>query len=218
MSAEDVAASLGAASRVADAIRDRIVSGAVQPGTKLPEEQVRADLGVSRSTLREGLQLLVRERLVVHILSRGFFVRVLGRKDIADLITAREVVECGALAVAPAVPEVRLHALRGAIRRGQEAAEEREWQGVAAASIEFHRTLVAMAGSPRLDALIAQILAEFRLAYAHMDDPLDFHLPFLARHDVIVDLLEEGAGLAAVEYLRTYLGQSREALLQRVPD
>ncbi len=217
-----------AAGRVADEIRARIVSGTVQPGAKLPEEEVRADLGVSRSTLREGLQLLVRERLVVHELSRGFFVRVLRREDVRDLFLVREVVECGALSVASAVSAVpageaeragdALAGLRAALGSGEEAASRRDWQGVAAASIEFHLALVALAGSARLDALIAQVLAEFRLAYAHMDDPLDFHLPFLARHQVLVDLLADGAVGAATEYLRTYLAHSRAALLERVPE
>ncbi|WP_291792923.1 GntR family transcriptional regulator [Brevibacterium sp.] len=212
-----------AANRVAGEIRSRIVSGAVQPGVKLPEEGVRADLGVSRSTLREGLQLLVRERLVVHELSRGFFVRVLGRDDVADLFAVREVVECGALAAAGhggggATSGIAwLADLEAGIEAGRRAAARQDWQGVAAASIEFHHALVALAGSPRLDAMIAQILAEFRLAYAHMDEPLDFHLPFLERHRVLVDLLADGAVSAASEYLRTYLAQSRAALLERVP-
>src|SRR5690625_2697565 len=89
-----------------------IVNGDLQPGAKLAEERMRAQLEVSRSTLREGLQLLVRERLVIHILSTGFFVRRLGRDDIADLMTTREIIECGALFAVPTVASDGLSRVR----------------------------------------------------------------------------------------------------------
>ena len=75
----------GAASRVADMLREQVLAGELQPGHRLAEEQVRADLGVARSTLREAFQLLIRERLLVHHLSRGVFVRELIRQDVSDL-------------------------------------------------------------------------------------------------------------------------------------
>lgn len=205
-----------AAARVANGIRSLIVDGELQPGAKLAEERMRAQLAVSRSTLREGLQLLVRERLVIHILSTGFFVRRLGRDDIADLMTTREVIECGALTGVSTVTRTGLARVQEAVAEGHRAAELGHWQTVAAASIEFHRGLVALAGSPRLDALIAQTLAEFRLAYGYMEDPLAFHVAYLRKHGTVVGLLKENSPAAAAEYLRTYLADSRSDLLLRV--
>lgn len=205
-----------AAARVANGIRSLIVDGELQPGAKLAEERMRAQLAVSRSTLREGLQLLVRERLVIHILSTGFFVRRLGRDDIADLMTTRKVIECGALTGVSTVTRTGLARVQEAVAEGHRAAELGHWQTVAAASIEFHRGLVALAGSPRLDALIAQTLAEFRLAYGYMEDPLAFHVAYLRKHGTVVGLLKENSPAAAAEYLRTYLADSRSDLLLRV--
>ncbi|GAA4283376.1 GntR family transcriptional regulator [Brevibacterium daeguense] len=208
----------GAASRVANEIRGWIVKGELQPGAKLAEERMRAQLAVSRSTLREGFQLLVRERLVVHVLSSGFFVRRLAREDIADLMATREVVECGALWTVNEVEASSLDRVETAVVAGQTARESEHWQAVAAASIEFHRGLVALAGSARLDYLIAQILAEFRLAYGYMEDPLAFHVTYLRKHETILKLLKENAAHAAAEYLRSYLTSSRIDLLVRVPE
>jgi len=86
-----------AVTRVADALRTRIIEGELLPGAKLSQERVQDALGVSRGTLREALQVLVRERLLVHELSRGVFVRRLGLADVADLYAVRRVVECAAL-------------------------------------------------------------------------------------------------------------------------
>jgi DNA-binding GntR family transcriptional regulator len=162
--------------------------------------------------------LLVRERLVIHVLSTGFFVRRLGRDDINDLMTTREVVECGALSTVRHVSAPGLSRVEAAVKEGNRTAELGQWQEVAAASIEFHRGLVALAESTRLDALITQILAEFRLAYGYMEDPLAFHLTYLKKHDTIVSLLQQDSPRAAAEYMRTYLGESRSDLLLHVPD
>lgn len=69
-----------------------------------------------------------------------------------------------------------------------------------------------------MHALIAQTLAEFRLAYGYMEDPLAFHVAYLRKHGTVVGLLKENAPAAAAEYLRTYLADSRSDLLLRAPD
>ncbi|WP_432477226.1 GntR family transcriptional regulator [Nocardioides sp. GXQ0305] len=204
-----------AASRVADRLRERVLAGDLQPGQRLAEELVRAELGVARSTLREAFQLLIRERLLVHQLSRGVFVRELTRQDVSDLYEVRRVVECGALAEVESLRPEALRHLSRALADGHEAADREDWQAVAAASIHFHQALVGLAGSARLDALVAQVLGEFRLAYARMDDTEAFHEAFLARNVEIADRVRSGDLDGAQRLLQDYLRDSENALLAR---
>src|SRR5882672_3478986 len=88
--------STGAANRVADALREQIAAGRLAPGSRLSEDAFRRTYGVSRSTLREAFRLLIGERLLVHQLSRGVFVRQLGPGDVSDLYEVRRIVECAA--------------------------------------------------------------------------------------------------------------------------
>ena len=74
--------------------------------------------------------------------------------------------------------------------------------------------LVAVADE-RLDALVAQVLGEFRLAYARMDDTATFHEAFLARNVEIADRVRSGDLAGAVQLLRDYLDDSETALLSR---
>jgi DNA-binding GntR family transcriptional regulator len=213
-----VAESSGTASRVADALRAQIVSGELVPGTRLSEERVRAAHGVSRSTLREAFQRLIRERLLVHELSRGVFVRQLSRQDVADLYDVRRIVECAAVRHIHTLPTDGLRRLATAIADGKAGAAEHRWDAVAAASIRFHEALVALAGSDRLDARMSGVLAEFRLAYAHMGDTQIFHRAFLKRHGEIADALYAGETEVAASLLDAYLRDAMETVLRHYVD
>lgn len=204
-------------SRVADLLRARVIDGELLPGAKLSQERVQESLGVSRSTLREATQVLIRERLLVHELGRGFFVRELTPEDISDLYRVRRVIECSAVQRIEVLLPARLRALRGAIEQGHAGAAEHDWGRVAAASIRFHEALVALAGSARLDSLVTGVLAEFRLAYALMSDTQAFHLSFLERHGDIADAVSAGDTERAATLLDRYLVDAEATLLARYP-
>src|SRR4051812_45596802 len=116
----------GTAERVAAALRERITQGLFRPGVRLSEERIGGALGVSRNTLREAFRLLTHERLLVHRLNRGTFVRVLDSADIADIYHVRRLVECTALRGLGAPPHP-LQPIRDAVRDGQEAARTGDW-------------------------------------------------------------------------------------------
>jgi len=206
--------STGAAGRVADALRGQIAAGRLAPGSRLSEDAVRHTYGVSRSTLREAFRLLIRERLLVHELSRGVFVRQLGPRDVSDLYEVRRIVECAALRSITSLSLGGLRRLAAAIVDGNTAADRGDWDGVAAASIRFHEALVALAGSARLDGIISGVLAEFRLAYAHMKDTQVFHSAFLKRNGEIADTLRAGDIEGAADMLHGYLADAEQELLR----
>jgi DNA-binding GntR family transcriptional regulator len=63
-------------------------------GTRLSEDSTGGALGVFCNTLREAFRLLTHERLLVHELNRGVFVRVLTVEDVEDVYRTRALVEC----------------------------------------------------------------------------------------------------------------------------
>lgn len=202
-----------AAAKLADALRTRIIEGDLLPGAKLSQERVQEAMGVSRSTLREAFQLLIRERLLVHELSRGVFVRRLTMRDISDLYKVRRAVECGAVRSIEAMTPEGLRRVRAAIEDGQTAAAAGQWGQVATASIRFHEALVGLVGSSRLDDLVSSVLAEFRLAYAVMRDTEKFHQQFLEMHSPVAEAVSAGNLEHAAELLETYLRDAEQLVL-----
>lgn len=194
--------------RVADILRTRIAEGYFQPGERLSEEAIGKALGVSRNTLRESFRLLTHERLLIHRLNRGVFVRKLAVQDVIDIYRTRLLVEC-AVVHDLGEPPYPLDGLDGAVDGGERAALEQDWKGVSTANIHFHRELVALAGSARTDELMRGVLAELRLAFHVVDDPRGLHQPYLVRNRAILEALRSGDRTDAERLLAQYLDDSR---------
>ncbi|MFF6900776.1 GntR family transcriptional regulator [Streptomyces hydrogenans] len=195
------------AERVADILRTRIAEGFFPPGTRLSEESIGGALGVSRNTLREAFRLLTHERLLVHELNRGVFVRVLAVDDVEDIYRTRRLVEC-AVVRGLGDPPFPLGGLAAAVAEGEAAARAGDWRAVSTANIHFHRELVALAGSARTDELMRSVLAELRLAFHVVDDPRTLHEPYLVRNKEILEALRAGERAAAEGLLARYLDDS----------
>lgn len=207
---------VGTAERVAGVLRERIAEGSFPPGSRLSEERIGTALGVSRNTLREAFRLLTHERLLVHRLNRGAFVRVLTAADIADIYRVRHVVECAAVRAIGGTPRP-LDEVAAAVEDGQRAADSGDWPACGTANIHFHQALTGLAGSERLDDLMRGVLAELRLAFHVMDDPRRFHEPYLTRNREILTALESGDTELAERTLGFYLDDSRRQLAEAYP-
>ncbi|MEU4795420.1 GntR family transcriptional regulator [Streptomyces sp. NPDC023327] len=201
------------AERVADILRSRIAEGYFPPGTRLSEDSIGGALGVSRNTLREAFRLLTHERLLVHQLNRGVFVRVLTVEDVRDIYRTRRLVEC-AVVRGLGEPPFALDGVAGAVADGVRAAAEKDWKGVSTANIHFHRELVALAGSERTDELMRSVFAELRLAFHVVADPRRLHEPYLERNQRILDTLRAGHAARAERLLAAYLEDSLAGLVE----
>ena len=176
------------ADRVAAILREQITDSALLPGDRLPEDVISAALQVSRNTLREAFRLLSHERLVVHELNRGVFVRSLTLSDVVDLYQMRRLLECGVLREVAGSPLV-LTAVSSAVTEGYGAAAQERWADVGTANMHFHQAIVALAGSPRTTETMRGLNAEIRLIFHVMHNPRAFHEPYLARNRDIYELL-----------------------------
>jgi DNA-binding GntR family transcriptional regulator len=82
------------ASLVEEAVRvitDRIVRGDLPPGTRLVEERLAADFGLSRPPIRESFRVLEREGLVTISPRRGVRVRRFTPEEVRDIYLCRAV-------------------------------------------------------------------------------------------------------------------------------
>ncbi len=154
------------ADEIALALEDDIVSGRVEPGEVLRQEQLSERFGVSRTPIREALRRLAAHGLVSFTPNRGVRVRTLSREELREAFLVRSELE--GLATELAVPRMtpeRLAELDAAEQRFSEltvALREKARSGVEdnalavdwmRANYGFHDVIYAAAETPYLERL-----------------------------------------------------------------
>jgi len=137
---------------LADALRAAILSGALAAGTRIRQEHVAAEHGVSHIPVREALRRLEAEGLVAIHANRGAVVSCLDAADARDIGDMRSALE--ALAVRLSVPRAGpadLAAAEAAVAVGDGSRDLAQWSE---ANWRFHRALYAPCARPRLVAAI----------------------------------------------------------------
>ena len=84
--------------QITEYIKKALLSGALKPGDKVNEVRVASELSISRAPVREALQMLVKEGLILSIPQRGKFINALSPKEIRDSYSIGGVLEGAAVA------------------------------------------------------------------------------------------------------------------------
>ncbi|HTT94060.1 MAG TPA: GntR family transcriptional regulator [Solirubrobacterales bacterium] len=180
------------ADQAAHALREKITSGAFEPGTPLPEAALTESLGVSRNTVREALRILAREGLVEHNMHRGAAVAVLDEEDIADIFRVRRMIEAAAVEAGVETDRERLEPLRQAAERMVAAADAGDANGVVSADVAFHGALVSLLGSSRLNRFFEGMQGELWLCLAMVARSESESKALAAEHVQLCEMLENG--------------------------
>ncbi|MCX4819854.1 GntR family transcriptional regulator [Streptomyces sp. NBC_01142] len=178
---------------VCTAIRDDIVSGVFDRGSRLAEEQLARRYGVSRVPVREALRTLESEGFVTTRRHAGACVAEPTEQEAADLLEIRMLLEpLGAARAAQRRTEAHLKVLRGLVRLGQERARRGQGEDLRSLGAWFHETLAQASGSPGLTALLTQLRHKIAWMYA-VEQPAH-PVESWAEHGAIVDAVARGDG------------------------
>jgi DNA-binding GntR family transcriptional regulator len=144
--------------RVAEALRDLIVTGQLAEGTPLVQRDLAQRLGVSQTPIRIGLTALQRAGLVEVGETGRASVSRLTREDLEEIYAARRGLEglaarVGAAAVGPS----ELARMRALLTELERLAREQDVDGYLRVRWEFHATCYESAGRPRLLAEVERL-------------------------------------------------------------
>jgi DNA-binding GntR family transcriptional regulator len=147
--------------RVHEHLRERILSGELEPGAELAEVALSEQLGVSRGPIREALGRLASEGLVTVRPRRGAVVRSLSKDEFLELYQVREALE--SMAVRLAVPRLRaedLEELQGLNEAMKGHAARDEVTRFFEANVAFHARLLEASGNGTLQELYRQLVGQ----------------------------------------------------------
>jgi len=174
-------------------LRAAILGGRIRPTEQLPEAALAQAFGTGRSAIREALRQLVQEGLVVTEINRGARVVPLSAADMIDVYRARSVIEVAAVEVvlelsqAPDTAPLRRAQEQIALAGGGEVSGPPS-RALVAADMDFHRAMVALAGSARLSRAHEPLVAESQMLLNW--HPVYSRSDYVADHQVLLDAIE----------------------------
>jgi DNA-binding GntR family transcriptional regulator len=198
-------------SRAYRAIKDYILDGRFDENTRLTEEFLSQQLGISKSPVREALTRLESERLIQIEPRRGAHLREFSINEIAELYDLREVLEVYAVGRAKLTPAL-LAALRGCVERSQKHLQVNDKRRYIEEDVNFHALLAAASGNELLTEILRNIQHQVWLFRRKTYD--------LSRskatetHAAIVQALEKSDKEEAQRLMREHVTEVRDKLIR----
>ncbi|MEW6541399.1 MAG: GntR family transcriptional regulator [Bacillota bacterium] len=196
-------------------LRRALLEGRYEPGDRLVERKLAAELGVSRTPVREALRALEQEGLVYHMPRSGAVVARLDSREVQEIYRIRAVLEgLAARMAAERIGPRRLKRLESLLEQIEDLADRGETHQLESVHREFNHVIYRAAESPRLYDMVTS-MADYidlfvRVGYAHpgrLTEATDEH-----RRLVAAIRLRDGD--LAEHVAREHVNRSRHAYLQ----
>jgi DNA-binding GntR family transcriptional regulator len=190
---------------VAERLRKEIVNGSLQPGTRIVEAKWATEFGVAQASIREAVNILAQAGFVSKASGRSARVIHLSEDDVAHIYQLRGAVE-GLAARLAAATKPNLNVLQATMDVMRESASAGNCEGLLDCDLLYHLELCELSGNPYVIQHARRILLPF-FAFVRMrvtasgQETSAWHRD-LEAHQRIIDLLREGEGEVAEQYVK----------------
>ncbi|MCI8402781.1 MAG: GntR family transcriptional regulator [Lachnospiraceae bacterium] len=199
-------------------LRRAILTGTFEPGDRLMEMKLAAQLDVSRTPVREAIHLLEKEMLVKQEPGRGVVVAGITLKQLRDVLEVRGMLE--ELAVQLACRRAREEDFALLNKKAESFAraveEGKDVTVLAGRDVAFHDVIYRMTDNDRLIQLVADLWEQiYRYRIEYLKDAR--HGETLVReHQELVRALRERNEEAAVRTARLHIANQELAIVSRL--
>lgn len=203
--------------QVTTKIRAAIVSGEMTPDNHYSAIAISEKLGVSRTPVREALQLLEKEGIVTVAKNRGVRVNQISLDDIVEVFQVRLIIEPPAAARAVLnASEGDLETLRELHREMLKVGQTGDGRATLEADKKFHLYLLGLANNAKLDGIVGE-LRNLVLAHGQVTIPQARTSQDLAgdRDELMKSILERDPSGAATA-MRNHVLRTAQMLVTAV--
>jgi DNA-binding GntR family transcriptional regulator len=192
-------------------LRDKLIEGVMPPGSRVPEKDLCAELGVSRTPLREALKVLAAEGYVVLLPNRGARVAKMTGKNLEELFEVCGGLEAlaGELACRQAT-DAEIAEIKALHDRMAECYAARNLAGYYPLNRAIHEAIVRATHNSVLASLYETVSARIRRARFVVPMPPDHWQLAMAEHDAIMNALQRRDSAVLSSILKTHLRNKRE--------
>jgi DNA-binding GntR family transcriptional regulator len=201
-----------ATSFIVTSLTRAIVEHRLQPGTKLVEQKLADQYGVSRTLVRQALYRLSQNRLIKIEPARGAFVAAPSETEARQVFAVRRMLESGMVrAFVAAAKAADIRALQTHIAQEKLALQEGDVPGRTELLGDFHVRMAQLLHNEVLAHLLADLISRsalITLMYQTSSAAAHSH----EEHEAIVKAIKARDAEAAVELLDAHLRNVEKAL------
>jgi DNA-binding GntR family transcriptional regulator len=193
-----------------NSIKNYILHEDLDERTRLTEEGLSRQLGISKSPVREALNSLLTEGLIRIEARRGAYVRSFSFQEVMDLYGLREALEVYAVGIATITPEL-IKGLRQSIARTRTLLKAADQFGHIEEDTNFHGLIASASGNAELCRTLKNIQNQLWLCRRKTYNLSASTAP--SAHKAILDALERGDRRAAQKAMQSHISLVRKRLL-----
>ncbi|MGE0798922.1 MAG: GntR family transcriptional regulator [Lautropia sp.] len=189
-------------------LRREIVTLHLRPGELIVDREIAADLGISRTPVREAFLKLTDEGLIAMYPQTGTFVTKITVDKVHEAIFIREALECAALRqLAQMITPAEVASLRSIIAEQSALISRDDVVQFYAADERFHERLFQLVGKPQAWRIALSAKGQLdRIRFMNVAS-LTRQREVVAEHEAVAAALEKRDGEAAVRRLSDHLGK-----------
>ncbi len=201
--------------RLTVALRDRINSGVLAPGSMLVEPALAQEFNVSKTPVRESLRQLTSEGLLQILPKKGYLGRAISMNDVYEVLEMRLLLEPYVCSQVARMHSAQLiQTLQGHLEDQERLAVSDPIASMHAARL-FHTELSHAARNSRIVAALDSCFAQTARAHYVLPamQPYMSQSDELAEHRAILDALARADADGAAQAMRSHLASIRSAML-----
>jgi len=202
--------------RICQRIRNDILLGVYHPGEKLDVNKLVSEYGVSRTPIRDALNVLQREGLIEILPRIGYFVSRITIKDIEDVFQLRLIVEtASAELAAQLITDEDLSYLESLTSR-YIVGDVQSYKKFLAENRMFHYRIALATGNRRIAEVVDNLLNQmYRLLILRLDlrENAD---EMLTEHHKLLEAFRHRDAAAARLAMQEALQNARAAVMQSI--
>ncbi|MCG7335577.1 GntR family transcriptional regulator [Sporosarcina sp. ACRSM] len=180
-------------------LQDWIIDGTLQPGEKLNDTELAQALGVSRTPIRESLQLLEVQRFVKMYPGKATQVTEVDKESITDLLPPLAALQAlsAELAIPNLTPET-IELLEHTNKRFADAVLAEDYFAALKIDEEFHQIIVDTANNPYIKTTVPTLQVHVRRLFFH--NSIVLTKDSIEEHTRIIELMKQGdaEGVSAI--------------------